>query len=134
VRLRAHSPADPNRRDAGVPDPTSSSHPTTDIDILEPTALGAEFVRWEVATAISGAMLEINPFDEPNVQQAKDATRVLLSTYMSHGALPLPTPERTLRSGVVLSSSAAARDTLVGPRPEALLTTLRPGDYFALLA
>ena len=44
-------------------------------------ALGAEFVRWEIATAIAGALLGINPFDEPNVQQAKDATTTLLGAY-----------------------------------------------------
>ena len=47
-------------------------------------ALGAEFFRWEVATATAGLLLDINPFDEPNVQQAKDATRALLDTL--HGA------------------------------------------------
>ena len=44
-------------------------------------ALGAEFLRWEVATATAGLLLDINPFDEPNVQQAKDATRALLDRY-----------------------------------------------------
>ena len=51
-------------------------------------ARGAEFVRWEVATAIAGALLEINPFDEPNVQQAKDATKALLKRYAADGSLP----------------------------------------------
>src|SRR5262249_40363117 len=41
--------------------------PIVDIQIDEPEALGAEFVRWEIATALVGALLEINPFDEPNV-------------------------------------------------------------------
>ena len=58
------------------------------IDLPEPAALGAEFVRWEIATAVAGALLDINPFDEPNVQQAKDATRVLLDGYKAHGRLP----------------------------------------------
>ena len=39
--------------------------PVVEIDLPEPAALGAEFVRWEVATAVAGALLEINPFDEP---------------------------------------------------------------------
>ena len=41
-----------------------------------------------MATAVAGALLGINPFDEPNVQQAKDATRTLLDTYMATGSLP----------------------------------------------
>ena len=52
-----------------------SASPVVDIDLPEPAALGAEFVRWEIATAVAGALLGINPFDEPNVQQAKDATQ-----------------------------------------------------------
>jgi glucose-6-phosphate isomerase len=51
-------------------------------------ALGAEFFRWEFATAVAGAALEINPFDEPNVQEAKDRTKALLSQFAQTGALP----------------------------------------------
>ncbi len=58
------------------------------VDVAEPAALGAEFVRWEIATAVAGAILDVNPFDEPNVQQAKDATRVLLEGYKANGQLP----------------------------------------------
>jgi glucose-6-phosphate isomerase len=96
--------------------------------------LGAEFVRWEIATAIAGALLEINPFDEPNVKQAKDATTTLLGTYESTGALPRATPDMTLDGGITLTASRQAREQLSGAGPDALLTLLRPGDYFALLA
>ena len=62
----------------------------------EPSALGAEFVRWEIATAVAGALLRINPFDEPNVQQAKDATRTLLDRYTDQrGGCRSPQPDRT---------------------------------------
>ena len=74
----------------------------------EPEALGAEFVRWEIATAVAGAILGINPFDEPNVQQAKDATRALLEQYKATGALPMPPPGRTLDTGVSLTLTQAA--------------------------
>ena len=56
-----------------------------DIELPEPAALGAEFVRWEIATAVAGALLGINPFDEPNVQQAKDATNALLDALQGRG-------------------------------------------------
>ena len=62
--------------------------PVATIDWAEPLAIGAEFVRWEIATAIAGALLEINPFDEPNVQQAKDATSGLAWQVQSTGTLP----------------------------------------------
>ena len=50
--------------------------------------LGAEFFRWEFATAVAGAALGINPFDEPNVAEAKEKTKVLLNAYASAGRLP----------------------------------------------
>ncbi len=50
-------------------------------------ALGAEFFRWEFATAVAGAALGINPFDEPNVQEAKDRTKALLAQYSQSRAL-----------------------------------------------
>ena len=50
--------------------------------------LGAEFFRWEFATAVAGAALGINPFDEPNVAEAKEKTKALLGTFASTGRLP----------------------------------------------
>jgi hypothetical protein len=97
------------------------------------TAIGAEFLRWEVATAAAGLLMEINPFDEPNVQQAKDATRVLLDSYHSSGRLPIPEPDGSF-DGARLTLSAAARDDLTGASADAFLSVLRPADYFGLLA
>ncbi len=90
--------------------------------------------RWEIATALSGALLEINPFDEPNVQQAKDATRVLLDSYVATGSLPVMKPNRVEPAGASLTLSAQASAALGGKSPEAFLTLLRDGDYFGLLA
>jgi glucose-6-phosphate isomerase len=122
VRLRT------NQHDASVAD-----EPRVDLEIPEPVALGAEFVRWEIATAIAGALLEINPFDEPNVQQAKDATRKLLDEYRATGRLPMPAPDRSLH-GIDLTSSRAARQMLKGQDPDAILTLISAGDYAAWLA
>jgi glucose-6-phosphate isomerase len=108
--------------------------PTAEIEMPEPAALGAEFVRWEIATAIAGALLEINPFDEPNVAQAKEATRVLLSQYLRDGQLTLPTAHQTIDPDTRLTLSAAAARALKSAGPDQLLTLLRPGDYMALLA
>src|SRR5439155_5185873 len=105
-----------------------------DIDVAEPAALGAEFVRWEIATAVAGALLEINPFDEPNVQQAKDATRTLLDEYKSTKRLPAPHVDRAGAGGIELTLSTAARQLLKEHDPEAILTLIEPGDYAALLA
>jgi len=96
-------------------------------------ALGAEFFRWEVATATAGLLLEINPFDEPNVQQAKDATRTLLDAYTAHRRLPVPEPHASF-DGARLTLSSAAQDALGGASPLAFLRTITPHDYIALLA
>jgi glucose-6-phosphate isomerase len=55
-----------------------AGHPVIRIEIADPIDLGAEFVRWEVATAVAGAVLGIDPFDQPNVEEAKQLTRDLL--------------------------------------------------------
>jgi transaldolase/glucose-6-phosphate isomerase len=55
-----------------------AGHPVVRLTIDELEAIGAEFVRWEIATAVAGGMLGINPFDEANVQEAKDATNAVL--------------------------------------------------------
>lgn len=112
--------------------------PMVRITMPDIAALGAEFVRWEIATAVAGALLDINPFDEPNVSQAKEATRTLLSNVERGGGLPVPAPDRVASDGVAYTLSSAARRAFAeaGRKagPEALLSLLRPGDYFALLA
>ena len=100
------------------------------VDITEPSELGAEFFRWEVATATAGLLLDINPFDEPNVQQAKDATRVLLDIYTTQHRLPIPEPDAAFER-VHMTLTDAARQAVEGPL--AFLRLLRPSDYFGLL-
>ena len=108
--------------------------PVMALDLPEPLALGAEFIRWEIATAIAGALLHIDPFDEPNVQQAKDATRGLLDRYTSDGRLPATPPDRATPDGVTMTLSTAAKKALGAQPAEAFLTLIQPRDYFALLA
>jgi glucose-6-phosphate isomerase len=108
--------------------------PVATIVLDEPTALGAEFMRWEIATAIAGSVLGVNPFDEPNVQQAKDATRVLLERYESQGQLRDTPADQTSESGVTLTLTAAARVSLGDAAADSLLTCVGDDDYVALLA
>ena len=110
----------------------SARVPALTIDMPALEALGAEFFRWEVATATAGAVLGINPFDEPNVQQAKDATRALLDAYSTGGALPRREPDAR-SDGIELTFSAAARGATSNPLA-GFLDQLHPRDYFALLA
>ena len=110
----------------------STGAPGFRLEMPTALALGAEFFRWEVATATAGFLLDINPFDEPNVQQAKDATRVLLSAYTSQGRLPIPEPHAAL-DGARVTLSHAAQEALGGASPTSFLRMLGPGDYFGLL-
>ena len=110
-----------------------SNAPVLEIDVPHATAIGAEFLRWEIATATAGVLLGINPFDEPNVQQAKDATRTLLDAYRSSGRLPAREAHRNV-DGVRLTLSAAGEQQLKGHDAEGFLRLLGTGDYFGLLA
>jgi hypothetical protein len=107
--------------------------PAAHIDLSDVNSIGAEFFRWEVATTAAGVLLGINPFDEPNVQQAKDATKALLEAYSVQRRLPLPVPLAS-REGVRLSISRNAQQQLGNGDPFAFLRLARPGDYVCLLA
>ena len=110
----------------------STGAPIFTIRMDDATALGAEFFRWEVATAACGWLMRINPFDEPNVQQAKDATRALLETYATTRRLPTPEPHAS-RDGVRLTLSTAAESMLGSASPEEFLKVVGAGDYLGLL-
>jgi glucose-6-phosphate isomerase len=111
----------------------TSGAPVVTLHIDDALDLGAEFMRWEVATAVAGRLLSINPFDEPNVQQAKDATRALLDVFRRERQLPLPEAHAEI-GGVRFTLSEAAQTALAGTPATAFLDAARPRDYVALLA
>ena len=131
VRLRT---SESDGADASLGTLKSRGATILEIDWPEPSAIGAEFVRWEIATAVAGGLLKINPFDEPNVQQAKDATKKLLAQFQSDGRFPVRRPDATRPDGTTLTLSSAAKRALGGKPADALLTLVAAGDYFALLA
>ncbi len=111
VRLAlAGSPVD-EARDALADELVAAGHPVIRIELADPIDLGAEFVRWEIATAIAGAVLGIDPFDQPNVEEAKQRTRDLLE----HPERPRVAPPPPLASGDGL--------TLYGDAPLRLTTS-----------
>jgi transaldolase / glucose-6-phosphate isomerase len=66
-----------------------AGHPVITVVVAaEPNALAAEFVRWATATAVAGHVLRLNPFDQPDVESAKIATRALADAYEASGELP----------------------------------------------
>ncbi|MDO8490923.1 MAG: transaldolase [Dehalococcoidia bacterium] len=74
--------------DAAVKAIMSAGLPVVVLDMADKHDLGAEFFRWQLATAVAGALLDVNPFDQPDVQRAKEATMRLLQEYSSSGQAP----------------------------------------------
>jgi glucose-6-phosphate isomerase len=114
-----------------------AGHPVRRIGLDDPLELGGEFVRWEVATAVAGIVLGIDPFDQPNVQESKDATKELLEAYRTRGALPQPMPVVSEPGLAVTADPDALGDTPVSVEGaiSQLLSSARSGiDYTALLA
>jgi len=116
-----------------------AGQPIVRIDWSDRYALGAEFYRWEFATAIMGAALGVNPFDQPDVEESKIVTRRLAGEYERTGKLP-EDPAVMRESGISVHVDAR-NQKLLGAHPpsvagylEAFLGLLQPGDYFALLA
>ena len=68
----------------------AAGHPVVRVPTAHLLDLGAEFYRWEVATALAGALIGIDPFDQPNVQESKDNTARLLEVWERDGRLPEP--------------------------------------------
>jgi glucose-6-phosphate isomerase len=111
--------------------------PVVEIRLQRDVELGGEFFKWEAATAVAGAVLGINPFDEPDVQESKDATGRILEQFQATGEMPVGAP-RLAEDGIELYAEGEVRHTISTLRlSEALRTFLaqrRPGDYLALLA
>jgi len=141
VYLRLQSAPDA-AQDKSVEALQRAGHPVVRIAVDDAYDLGEEFFRWEIATAVAGSILGIHPFDQPDVEASKTATRQLTAEYEKTGMLPAETPI-LVADGIKLyadeKNAAALRqmlngeDTLVGYL-KAHLNRLGAGDYCALLA
>ena len=120
----------------------AAGHPVVRIEIRDVHDLGQEWFRWEIATAVAGSILGINPFDQPDVEAAKIATRKLTDEVEQSGALPAETPFfesdgvklfTDENNAQELSKSAGENPSLVDYL-RAHLKRVGAGDYVALLA
>jgi transaldolase / glucose-6-phosphate isomerase len=109
----------------------SAGHPLVTIGMADLYDLGAEFFRWEFATAVAGAALHIDPFDEPNVQESKDNTNDVLAAYERNHSLPVEQPSAT-HGAVTVYGGAPAKS--VADAVRAHLDLANKGDYVALMA
>ena len=141
IYLRMASAPDPSQ-DATLDAIEQAGQPVIRISLTNPYDLGTEFFRWEIATAVAGSILGINPFNQPDVEASKTATRTLMAEYEKTGSL---TPEVPIlqdggitlfsdeRNAAAIKETAGANRSLVGYL-WAHLNRLKPGDYFGLLA
>ncbi|MCA1564849.1 MAG: bifunctional transaldolase/phosoglucose isomerase [Acidobacteria bacterium] len=114
----------------------AAGHPVVYRTLTDLYDLGEEFFLWEIATAFAGWRLGINPFDQPNVQESKDATKELLETFARDGKLP---EQDVLATDGMLTiyaddeTRAALPNESVGAAIAAHLARAGAGDYIAML-
>jgi glucose-6-phosphate isomerase len=138
--VRLNSTADPSL-DAKVAALQAAGHPVILIEIEDLYEIFGQFFTWEIATAVAGSVMGINPFNQPDVEAAKIETRALTDEYEKTGELPQRKPVLS-ESGIELYATEAYAAELRAAAPTDTLTgflrahfdQLRPGDYFAVLA
>ncbi len=138
VKLTGTADASQDGRVAAL---AAAGHPVIQIEIGDLYEIFGQFFLWEVATAVAGSVMGINPFDQPDVESAKIETRALTSAYEKTGRLPERDPVLTDAGIGIYATHAysgllnvsAPRWTLAGVL-KAHLGQLLPGDYFATLA
>jgi glucose-6-phosphate isomerase len=138
VRLESGPNADQEAKVAAI---EKAGHPVVRITMADTYDLGAEFFRWEIATAVAGSIIGINPFNQPDVEASKIATRNLTSEYEKTGSLPAEEPIledagvklfTDEKNAAELAKGAGSDRTLAGYL-KAHLARIKAGDYFAVL-
>jgi transaldolase/glucose-6-phosphate isomerase len=115
----------------GITDLKRAGHPVVTIQMDDLLDIGQEFFRWEMATATAGAILGINPFDQPNVQESKENTNHLLEEVSQGGKLPEPDP--SLREAP-LEFYGGERGKTPAESLRTFFAKAQPGHYVALQA
>ena len=108
--------------DAALDALAAAGHPVIDLMGDDGAGLGGEFFRWEFATAICGAGLDVNPFDEPNVTESKQNTARLLDEFHHTGSLPRLEALRTGSAADAVRRRSAPPDRRAGRSPRELRT------------
>lgn len=129
------------RDDAALAALEKAGHPVVRIEVSDVAQLGQEFFRFELATAVAGAVIGINPFDQPDVEASKVATRALTEAYEQSGALPPETPVFRGNDIALFTDAAnagalrqAGADSSLDSWLRAHFRRAKAGDYAALLA
>jgi len=142
VRLKSSADASAQANlDAKVAALEAAGHPVVRIEIEDLYEIFGQFFMWEIATAVAGSVMEINPFNQPDVESAKVETRTLTAEYEKTGKLPERTPFLE-EAGIKLYATDAYAAKLKASAPNSTLARilrahfdqLRAGDYFATVA
>ena len=113
-----------------------AGQPVVYIHVARRELIGQEFFRWEVATAVAGAVIGIDPFDQPDVEDAKVATRKLVDAYERTGSLDAETPVFEDADFAVFAATKGERPqgTDTASLLKGLYAGLKPGGYAGFLA
>ena len=129
-------------QDAKVAAIEKAGHPVVRIAMADIYDLGAEFFRWEIATAVAGSIIGINAFNQPDVEASKIATRELTSAYEKTGSLPAEKPVvedagiklfTDENNAAELAKAAGSDHQSLAGYLKAHLARIKAGDYFAVL-
>jgi transaldolase / glucose-6-phosphate isomerase len=138
VRDAAHADA---AQDKAIDALERTGQPVVRIGLKSPAQIAEEFFRFEIATAVAGALIGIDPFDQPDVEASKVAARELTDAYEKTGALAADTPVFR-QNGIALytdeRNAAALRQAGANSTLESWLgahfARIHDGDYFGVLA
>ena len=115
-----------------------AGHPIVIIKVRDKIALGGEYYRWEVAVAIAGIIIGINPFDQPNVEESKKNTSQLLEDWSKEGSFKKSTPllkfeNISIYSGNGMEKFIATNYRSAGDLINSFILQAKPNDYISLL-
>ncbi|HZP38615.1 MAG TPA: RpiB/LacA/LacB family sugar-phosphate isomerase [Methylomirabilota bacterium] len=119
--------------DAALTKLADAGHPVLRLVLKDPMDLGAEFFRWELAAATAGAVLGVNPFDEPDVARAKENATNLLTEWRRSRRLP-EWPSDVEEDGIVLMTKSSKKPSSVSRGLAAHLAMAAAGDYLSIQA
>jgi transaldolase/glucose-6-phosphate isomerase len=140
IDLRTKNESDAER-EAALATIEKAGQPVVRIVLSSAEHIGQEFFRFEIATAVVGALLGINPFDQPDVEASKARTRELTAAFEASGALPPQTPVFSSETADIYTDATNAEalhrggaDASLESWLKAHFARVRTGDYAAVLA
>jgi transaldolase/glucose-6-phosphate isomerase len=114
-----------------------ASHPVIRLAMSDALDIGEQFYLWEIATAAAGAVLGIDAFDQPNVQESKDNTKRLLAEFAAEGRFTEAPPAVQTPDALVFALSGSRSAPLgadLSGAVAAIAAQIKPGDYVAFNA